>query len=80
MSMVKDPYCIAPPEIRKNVCASVEKKKKKSKEGNSLFGQILTEKRFNAETINYVRPAEFHSRVIRCNKWYKTILQTSAPR
>ena len=62
---------IAPPDIRRNVCARVEKKKQQSNVAHSLCGQNPTESRLTSIScfLSSVRPAEFHPKVIHCNEW-----------
>ena len=62
---------IAPPDIIRDVCARVEKKKQESNVSHSLYGQNPTESRlkFISCFLSSVRPADFHPKVIRCNEW-----------
>ena len=62
---------IAPPEIRCDVCARVEKQKQESNIAHSLYGQNPTESCFKYRScfIGRVRHADFHPKVIRCNEW-----------
>ena len=55
---------IAPPDIRRDVCAREEKKKQESNVSHSLYGQNLTENCLKSISC----PADFHPQVIRCNK------------
>ena len=61
---------IAPPDIRRDVCARVEKKKQENV-AHSLYGQTPTESRLKSIScfLSSVRPADFHPKVIRCNEW-----------
>ena len=58
---------IAPPDIRREVCARVEKKH----ESNSLYGQNPTESHLKSRRcfLSSVRPADFHPKFICCNEW-----------
>ena len=68
---VEDMYLlagIAPPDIRRDVCARVEKIQE-SNEAHSLYGQKPTESRLKSRSsfLSSVRAADFHPKVIRCN-------------
>ena len=70
---VEDPYLldgIAPPDIRRDVCARVEKKQE-SNVAHSLYGQTQTESRLKSRScfLSSVRPADLHQKIIRCNEW-----------
>ena len=60
---------IAPPDIRRDICARVEKKKQESNVAHSLYGQTPTESHLKSRScfLSSVRPADFHPKVIRCN-------------
>ena len=64
---------IAPPDIRRDVCARVEMKKQESNVAHSLYGQNPTESRLKSRScfLSIVRPADFHPNVIRCNEWQR---------
>ena len=69
---VEDLYLLAgiePPDIRRDVCARVEKKQE-SNVAHSLYGQTPTESRLKSRScfLSSVRPADFHPKVIRCNE------------
>ena len=66
---------IAPPDIRCNVCARVEKKKRESNLAHSLYGQNPSESRLKSRSgfLCSVRPADFHPKVIRCNEWQHSL-------
>ena len=49
---------IAPPDIRRDVCARAEKKKQETNAAHSLHGQVPAE-----------RPADFPAKVIRYSEW-----------
>ena len=53
---------IAPPEIRRDVCARVEKKKQESNVAHSIYGQTPTESRLKYISCFHssLRPADFH--------------------
>ena len=60
VSMVENLYLlagIAPPDIRRKVCASVEKKKQESNEAQSLSGQKSAENRLPKLFVSSVHPA-----------------------
>ena len=61
---------IAPPDIRRDVCARVEKKKQESNMAHSLYGQNPTESHLKSRScfLSSIRPADFHPKVIRCNE------------
>ena len=70
---VEDMYLlagIAPPVIRRDVCARMEKNKQESNVAHSLYGQNATESRLKSRScfLSSVRPADFHPKVIRCNE------------
>ena len=60
---------IAPPAIRRDVCARVERQKQSTREIHSLFGQILSRHCF----LSSVHPANFPAKVIRCSEWQKRL-------
>ena len=61
---------IAPPDIRRDVCARVEKKKQQTNAAHSLHGQVPAERRLKRECfLSSVRPADFPAKVIRCSEW-----------
>ena len=61
---------IAPPDIRRDVCARVEKKKQEINAAHSLHGHVPAERRLKRECfLSSVRPADFPAKVIRCSEW-----------
>ena len=75
---VKDLYLldgIALPDIRKDVCARVEKTKQETNEAPSLYGQNLTERRLKSRNcfLRSVKPADFPPNVIRCSAWIRIL-------
>ena len=66
---------IAPSDIRRDVCARVEKKKQESNVAHSLYGQSPTESRLKSRScfLSSVRPADFLPKVIRCNEWQRRL-------
>ena len=66
---------IAPPDIRRDVCARVEKKKQESNVARSLYGQNPTESRLRSRScfLSCVRPADLHPNVIRSNEWQRRL-------
>ena len=61
---------IAPPDIRREVCARVDKKKQESDVAHSQYGHTPTESclKYISCYLSSVRPADFHPKVIRCNE------------
>ena len=69
---VEDMYLlsgIAPPDIRRDVCARVEKTKQETNEAHSLYGQNPAERRLKSRNcfLRSVKPADFPPRMIRCS-------------
>ena len=61
---------IAPHDIRRDVCARVEKKKQETNAAHSLHSQITAERRLKRECfLSSVRSANFLAKVIRCSEW-----------
>ena len=61
---------IAPPDIRRDVCARVEKKEQETNTAHSLYGQVPAERCLKRECfLSVVRPADFPAKVIRCSEW-----------
>ena len=62
---------IAPPSIRRDVCARVEKAKQETNEAHSLHGKIPAERPLKSRNgfPHNVKPANFHTKVIRCSEW-----------
>ena len=62
---------IAPPDIRRDVCARVEKTKQETNEAHSLYGQNPAEKRLESRKcfLRSVKPVDFPPKVIRCSAW-----------
>ena len=60
---------IAPPDIRRDVCARVDKKIQESNIAHSLYGQNQTESRLKSRScfLSSVRPDDFHPKVNCCN-------------
>ena len=66
---------IAPPDIRRDVCACarVEKKKQETNASHSLHGHVPAERRLKRECfLSSARPADFPAKVIRCSVWHHT--------
>ena len=60
---------IAPSDIKRDVCARVEKKKQETNASYSLHDQVSAERRLKKECfLNSARPADFPAKVIRCSK------------
>ena len=66
---------IAPPDIKRDVCARVEKKKQESIIAHSLYGQNLTESRLKSRScfLSTVRAADIHPKVLHCNEWQRRL-------
>ena len=67
---------IAPPVIRRDVCARVERYKQSTRETHSLFGHIPATKCLKSRHcfLSSVQPTELpRKKVIRCNKWWKRL-------
>ena len=61
---------IVPPDIRRDVCTRVEKKKLKTNASYSLHGQVPAERRLKRKCfLISVRPADFPVKVIRSSEW-----------
>ena len=78
---VKDLYLlagIAPPDIRRDVCARMEKNKQETNEAHSLYGQHPAERRLKSRNffLRSVKPAELSSQIIRCNEWLRRLQTT----
>ena len=61
---------IAPPDMRCDVCARVEKKKQESNVANSLYESRLKSR---SCFLSSIHPADFHPKVIRCNEWQRRL-------
>ena len=59
---------IAPPDIRRDVCARMEKTKQETNEAHSLYGQHPAERMLKSRNgfLRSVKPAEFSPKIIRC--------------
>ena len=66
---------IAPPDIRRDVCARVEKTKQETNEAHSLYGQNPAERRLESRNcfLHGVKPADFLPTVIRCSAWLRRL-------
>ena len=66
---------IATPDIRREVCARVEKTKQETDEAHSLYGQNPAERML--ESMNWflrsVKPADFPPKVIQCSAWLRRL-------
>ena len=69
---------IAPPDIRRDVCARMEKTIQETNEAHSLYGQHHAEKRLKFRNcfLRSVKPAEFSPMIIRCNEWLRRLQTT----
>ena len=66
---------IAPPDIRRDACARVEKTKQETNEAHSLYGQNPAERRLKSRNcfLGSVKPADFPPKVIRCSAWLRRL-------
>ena len=75
---VEDLYLLAGivlPDIRRDVCARVEKSKQETNEAHSLYGQNPAERRIESRNcfLRSVKPADFSPKVIRCSAWLRRL-------
>ena len=75
---VEDMYLldgIAPPDIRRHVCARVEKTKQETNEAHSLYGQNPAERRLKSRNcfMRSVKPADFLPIVIQYSAWLRRL-------
>ena len=72
---IEELYCMefAPPSIRRDVCARVEKTKQETNDAHSLHGKIPVERRLKSRNgfLHSVKPANFPPKVIRCSEWLR---------
>ena len=66
---------IAPPSIRRDVCARVEKAKQETNEDHSLHGKIPAERHLKSRNyfLHSVKPANFP---LRCSEWLRRTNKT----
>ena len=66
---------IAPPEIRRSVCARVERTKQVERETHSLFGHIPARRRLKSRRsfLTSVQPVHFPAKVVRVNEWKRRL-------
>ena len=66
---------IAPPDIRRDVCARIEKPQQETNEAHSLYGQNPAERRLESRNcfLRSVKPADFPPKVIRCSAWLSSL-------
>jgi len=64
---------IAPPDIRRDVCARVERTKQESQPTHSLFGHTPAKRRLKSRRpfLPDVKPSYFPPKVVRCNEWQR---------
>ena len=79
---VEDLYLLAgisPPDIRRNVCARMERTKQMKQETHSLFGHIPARSRLKSrkDFLTSVKPSYFPAIVVRCNEWQRRSRDTS---
>ena len=69
---------IEPPDIRREVCARMEKTKHETKEAHSLYGQHPVERRLKCRNcfLRSLKPAELSAKIIRCNEWPRRLQTT----
>ena len=75
---VEDLYLIAgiaPPDIRRDVCARVERTKQMKKESHSLFGHKPATRRLKSRNcfLTSVDPIDFSAKTVRVNQWQKRL-------
>ena len=66
---------IAPPEIRRSVCARVERTKQAERETHSLFGHTPARRRLKSRRsfLTSVQPVHFPAKVVRVNEWKRRL-------
>ena len=66
---------IAPPEIRRSVCARVERTKQVERETHSLFGHTSARRRLKLRRsfLTSVQPVHFPAKVVRVNGWKRRL-------
>ena len=66
---------IAPPEIRRSVCARVERTKQIERETHSLFGHTPARRRLKSRRsfLTSVQPVHFPAKVVRVNDWKRRL-------
>ena len=66
---------IAPPEIRRSVCARVERTKQVERETHSLFGHTPARRRLKSRRsfLTNVQPVHFPAKVVRVNEWKRRL-------
>ena len=64
---------IALPDIRRDVCARMERTKQMEQETHSLFGHIPARIRLKSRNdfLTSVKPSYFPAKVVRCNEWQR---------
>ena len=64
---------IASPDIRRDVCARMERTKQMEQESHSLFGHIPARSRLKSmkDFLTSVNPSYFPAKVVRCNEWQR---------
>ena len=65
-------------DIRRDVCARMEKTKQKTNEAHYLYGQHPAERRLKSRNcfLRSVKPAELSPKIIRCNEWLRRLQTT----
>ena len=66
---------IAPPDIRRDVCARVKMTKQETNEAHSLYGQNPAERMLESRNcfLRSVKPADVPPKVIRCSAWLRRL-------
>ena len=64
---------IAPPDIRTDVCARMERTKQMEQETHSLFGPIPARSRLKSrkDFLTSVKSSYFLAKVVQCNEWQR---------
>ena len=66
---------LVPPEIRRSVCATVERTKQVGRESHSLFGHTPARSRLKSRIsfLTSVQPVQFPAKVVRVNEWTRRL-------
>ena len=64
---------IAPPGIRRDVCARIERTKQMEQDTHSLFGHIpaISRPKSRKDFLTSVKPSYIPAKVVRCNEWQR---------
>ena len=69
---------IAPPDIRRDICARMEKIKQETNEAHSLYGQHPAERKLKSHNyfLHNIKPTELSPKIIRCNECLRRLQTT----